>query len=71
MVDPGMPIQPFVQNLTGITDEMVRGKPQFASIAEEVVLVWTLADIYGYNRKKQYSKTYLYLNLLFMQLQLL
>lgn len=36
MVDPGMPIQPFVQNLTGITDEMVRGKPQFASIAEEV-----------------------------------
>ena len=36
MVDPGMPIQPFVQNLTGITDEMVRGKPQFAAIAEEV-----------------------------------
>ena len=36
LVDPGMPIQPFVQNLTGITDEMVRGKPQFASIAEEV-----------------------------------
>ena len=36
LIDPGMPIQPFVQNLTGITDEMVRGKPQFASIAEEV-----------------------------------
>ena len=36
LIDPGMPIQPFVQNLTGITDKMVRGKPQFASIAEEV-----------------------------------
>ena len=36
LIDPGMPIQPFVQNLTGITDEMVHGKPQFASIAEEV-----------------------------------
>ena len=23
LLDPGMPIQPFVQNLTGITDEMV------------------------------------------------
>jgi len=36
LLDPGMPIQPFVQNLTGITDEMVCGKPQFASIAEDV-----------------------------------
>lgn len=29
-----MPIQPFVQRLTGITDEMVQGKPQFSSVAE-------------------------------------
>lgn len=36
LVDPGMPIQPFVQKLTGITDEMVSGRPQFSSIAEEV-----------------------------------
>ena len=36
LVDPGMPIQPFVQRLTGITNEMVQGKPQFSSIAEEV-----------------------------------
>ena len=34
LVDPGMPIQPFVQRLTGITDEMVHGKPQFSSVAE-------------------------------------
>ena len=36
LVDPGMPIQPFVQNLTGITDEMVNGKPQFSTLAEHV-----------------------------------
>lgn len=36
LIDPGMPIQPFVQNLTGITDAMVQGKPQFSSVAEEV-----------------------------------
>lgn len=37
LVDPGMPIQPFVQRLTGITDEMVQGKPQFSSIAEDLM----------------------------------
>ena len=36
LVDPGVPITPFVQNLTGITDEMVSGAPQFSKIAEEV-----------------------------------
>ena len=36
LVDPGVPITPFVQNLTGITDEMVNGAPQFSAIAEEV-----------------------------------
>lgn len=36
LIDPGVPITPFVQNLTGITDEMVSGAPQFSKIAEEV-----------------------------------
>lgn len=36
LLDPGMPIQPFVQKLTGITDEMVNGQPQFSAVAEEV-----------------------------------
>ena len=36
LVDPGVPITPFVQNLMGITDEMVSGAPQFLKIAEEV-----------------------------------
>ncbi|MBR4916825.1 MAG: 3'-5' exonuclease [Fibrobacter sp.] len=36
LVDPCVPITPFVQNLTGITDEMVSGQPQFQAIAEKV-----------------------------------
>lgn len=36
LVDPGVPITPFVKNLTGITDEMVSGQPQFGKIAEHV-----------------------------------
>ena len=36
LVDPGQPITPFVRTLTGITDEMVEGKPQFGMIAERV-----------------------------------
>ena len=36
LVDPGHPITPFVRELTGISDEMVQGQPQFASIAEHV-----------------------------------
>lgn len=34
LLDPGIAIPPFIQRLTGITDEMVRGQPAFASIAE-------------------------------------
>ena len=36
LVDPGVPITPFVQNLTGITDEMVSGAPQFSKVAEHL-----------------------------------
>ena len=36
LVDPGHPITPFVRELTGISDEMVQGQPQFATIAEHV-----------------------------------
>lgn len=36
LVDPGISISPFVQNLTGITDEMVRGAPQFGALAEKL-----------------------------------
>ena len=46
LVNPGVPIQPFVVKLTGITDEMVAGAPppaevmpRFEEFAEGCVLV--------------------------------
>ncbi|WP_166257840.1 exonuclease domain-containing protein [Marinobacter salicampi] len=43
LLDPQMRISPFIQNLTGITNEMVAGKPVFAEVADE--LREKLADV--------------------------
>jgi len=36
LINPLMPIQPFVQSLTGITDEMVASAPLFNQLAPEI-----------------------------------
>lgn len=36
LVDPGRPIPPWISRLTGITNEMVRGAPDFGDVAPRV-----------------------------------
>jgi DNA polymerase III subunit epsilon len=36
LVDPGVPIPPDIQTLTGITNEMVRGAPRFVQLLAEI-----------------------------------
>jgi DNA polymerase-3 subunit epsilon len=55
LVNPGVPIPPAVQALTGISDDMVRDAPSFASIAGEVAARIEGAVFVAHNARFDYG----------------
>ena len=49
LVNPGLPIPPFVSQLTGIDDEMVRGAPDTAAVLPQLVDMIGDAVLVGHN----------------------
>jgi len=49
LVDPGEPLDPFITDLTGLTDDDLRGQPQFSAIAGELLEFVGSAPIVGQN----------------------
>lgn len=48
-VNPGKPIPPFVQQLTGITDEQVKDAPTFKQLARQLEATFKGCDFAGFN----------------------
>ncbi len=48
-INPGIPIPPVVKELTGISDEDVKGAPAFKDVAAEILAFIDECDIAGFN----------------------
>ena len=55
LVNPGVPIPPAIQALTGITDAMVRDAPSFEAIADEVAARTAGAVFVAHNARFDYG----------------
>lgn len=55
LVDPGVPIPPFIEQLTGITDDLVRGAPAFHAVAREVRAALAEAVFVAHNARFDWS----------------
>lgn len=55
LVNPGIPIPPFIKNLTGISDEMVADAPTFEEIASELDRFTANAIFVAHNVNFDYS----------------
>ena len=51
LLDPGKPIPLFIKDLTGITDQMVKGKPKFSDIMNEFADFIGNIPVVGHNIK--------------------
>ena len=49
LLNPGMPIDPFITQLTGISDDDVKDKPTFKQLSGKLSEVFTGSDIAGFN----------------------
>ncbi len=54
LVNPEKPIQPFVVNLTGINNEMLRSAPKFYEVAKRIVEITTDCVVVAHNAKFDY-----------------
>lgn len=54
LVNPEQPIQPFVVNLTGINNEMLRNAPKFYEVAKRIVEITTDCVLVAHNAKFDY-----------------
>ncbi|WP_081212407.1 exonuclease domain-containing protein [Salegentibacter sediminis] len=54
LVNPEKPIQPFVVNLTGINNEMLRNAPKFYEVAKRIVEITTDCVVVAHNAKFDY-----------------
>lgn len=54
LVNPEQPIQPFVVNLTGINNEMLRHAPRFYEVAKRIVEITTGCIVVAHNAKFDY-----------------
>ena len=55
LVNPGIPIPPEIQALTGITNAMVRDAPSFSRVADEVVAMTAGALFVAHNARFDYG----------------
>ena len=55
LVDPGVPIPPAIQALTGITDAMVRGAPRFGELAATIAAYLDGATFVAHNARFDYG----------------
>ena len=54
LINPEQPIQPFVVNLTGINNDMLRNAPKFYEIAKRIVEITQDAVLVAHNAKFDY-----------------
>ncbi len=55
LVNPGVPIAPFIKSLTGINDDMVKDAPTFEEIADDILRLTSGAIFVAHNVRFDYT----------------